>query len=281
LLIKSHDNAAIERQMRELLARLDQPPPSAKLTPADIFGSERGLEEAGSAAATVYPVWFGTNRNPHGRRGVGSERHPRTTYGRAEVLIPEGDRFGETGSPFWKKLLRFDLCDDRLRLHWLTTEERADWANEVQQTMRDAKEGVDTPQARFLLHGFNASFEEAAIRAAQIGFDLRVPGATAFFSWPSRGSVAAYPVDEASIEAGGAITDFLVDFATHCGAEKVHVVAHSMGNRGLVRALQRIAANAETRGHVKFGQVFLAAPGRRQRMTPAVAGDASFWKLER
>ena len=59
------------------------------------------------------------------------------------------------------------------------------------------------------------------------------------------------------------------------------MVAHSMGNRGLVRALQRIAANAETRGHVKFGQVFLAAPGRRQRMTPAVAGDASFWKLER
>ena len=29
---------------------------------------------------------------------------------------------------------------------------------------------------------------------------------------------------------------------------------------GLLRALQRIAANAETRGRVKFGQVFLAAP---------------------
>lgn len=33
-----------------------------------------------------------------------------------------------------------------------------------------------------------------------------------------------------------------------------------MGNRGLLRALQRIAASAETRGKVKFGQVFLAAP---------------------
>lgn len=33
-----------------------------------------------------------------------------------------------------------------------------------------------------------------------------------------------------------------------------------MGNRGLLRALQRIAANAETRGKVKFGQIFLAAP---------------------
>src|SRR5207253_495491 len=33
-----------------------------------------------------------------------------------------------------------------------------------------------------------------------------------------------------------------------------------MGNRGLLRALQRIAASAEARSKVKFGQVFLAAP---------------------
>lgn len=115
--------------------------------------------------------------------------------------------------------------------------------------------------ALFFLHGFNVSFEEAAIRAAQIGYDLKVSGAAEFFSWPSRGSVVAYPADEASIEASeGAITDFLVDFTRSCEAEKVHVIAHSMGNRGLLRALQRIAANAETRGKFRFGQVFLAAP---------------------
>lgn len=105
------------------------------------------------------------------------------------------------------------------------------------------------------------SFEDAAIRAAQLGCDLAVPGATAFFSWPSRGNVGAYPADEASIEASErAITDFLVDFAAKSGAAKIHVIAQSMGNRGLLRALQRIAANAGTRGKVKFGQIFLAAP---------------------
>jgi esterase/lipase superfamily enzyme len=111
------------------------------------------------------------------------------------------------------------------------------------------------------LHGFNVSFNEAAIRTAQIGVDLKVMGATAFFSWPSRGTVMAYSADEATIEASErAITEFLVEFVAKCGAEKVHVVAHSMGNRGLLRALQRIAANAETRGNVRFGQIFLAAP---------------------
>ena len=33
-----------------------------------------------------------------------------------------------------------------------------------------------------------------------------------------------------------------------------------MGNRGLARALQRIAADAATQSEVSFGQIFLAAP---------------------
>jgi len=209
----------------------------------------------------VYPVWFGTNRKPDGQGGFGTERHDRTTRGRAEVLVPEGHRFGETGTSFWKKLMRFDLRDDRLRVQRVTHQERDEWLTEIRRAMLDARIAGHMPHALVFLHGFNVTFEEAAIRTAQIGVDLLVPGATAFFSWPSRGSVAAYPADEATIEASeGEITDFLVDFTLNCRAEKVHIIAHSMGNRGLLRALQRIAATAETRSKVKFGQVFLAAP---------------------
>ncbi len=88
-----------------------------------------------------------------------------------------------------------------------------------------------------------------------------MPGATAFFSWPSRGGLKNYSVDEATIEASErAITEFLIEFSANCQADKIHVIAHSMGNRGLLHALQRIAGNAETQGKVKFGQIFLAAP---------------------
>jgi esterase/lipase superfamily enzyme len=178
-----------------------------------------------------------------------------------EVFVPEAHRFGETGTAFWKRLLRFDLRDDRLRLQHVEGQDREAFFADIHRAMRDASESGERPHALFFLHGFNVTFADAAIRAAQIGYDLKVLGATAFFSWPSRGSVTAYQADEASIEASERpITDFLVDFAANCGAEQVHVVAHSMGNRGLLRALQRIAANAETRGRVKFGQVFLAAP---------------------
>ena len=256
-----HEQAAIERRVRALVAELNQPAAQMRFKGLEPLMVERDSASP-EVAGAVYPVWFGTNRKPdsEGKCFTG-ERHDRVTCGRVEVLVPEAHRFGETGSAFWKRLLRFDLRDDHLRLQHIERQERDAFFSEIHAAMQAARESGETPHALFFLHGFNVTFEDAAIRAAQIGFDLKVPGATAFFSWPSRGSVAAYPADEATIEASEqAITDFLVDFTENCGAEKVHVIAHSMGNRGLLRALQRIAANAEMEGKVKFGQVFLAAP---------------------
>jgi esterase/lipase superfamily enzyme len=261
LVREHHDQAAIERRVRALMAELNQPSPRTLLLDPLDLRPERGTTEPESDGA-VFPVWFGTNRKPHpSGNGFSGDRHDRVTHGRVEVYVPEAHRFGETGAAFWKKLLRFDLRDDRLRVQHIQPQERNAFFSEIQAATEAARETGETPHALIFLHGFNVTFEDAAIRAAQIGFDLKAPGATAFFSWPSRGSVTAYAADEASIEGSEqAITDFLVDFTQNCGARKVHVIAHSMGNRGLLRALQRIAANAETRGKVKFGQVFLAAP---------------------
>jgi esterase/lipase superfamily enzyme len=256
-----HEQAAIERRVRGLLAELNQRASDIRVKGLGPLMVERDSAPP-EVAGVVYPVWFGTNRKPDSEgKGFTGERHDRVTRGRVEVLVPEVHRFGETGSAFWKRLLRFDLRDDHLRLQRMEQQERDAFFLEIHTAMLVARESGETPHALFFLHGFNVTFEDAATRAAQIGFDLKVPGATAFYSWPSRGSVAAYPADEATIEASEqAVTDFLVDFTQNCGAEKVHVIAHSMGNRGLLRALQRIAANAEKQGKVKFGQVFLAAP---------------------
>ena len=257
LATESADHAALERQVRALLAELGSASPvKTRIESFDPFA-----ERSAPTPATddrLYPLWFGTNRRPSADgKGFTGERHSRTTLGQVTVRVPEAHRFGETGSSFWSKLKRLDFRDDRLRLHQMVVQDTASFYSGLQTAMQ--QEGAR--HALFFLHGFNVSFEDGAIRAAQLGCDLAVPGTTAFFSWPSRGNVVAYPADEASIEASErAITDFLVEFAAKCGAAKIHVIAHSMGNRGLLRALQRIAANAETRGQVKFGQIFLAAP---------------------
>ena len=210
----------------------------------------------------VYPVWFGTNRKPnsHGTDFT-AERNETNIYGRVDVYIPQAHRFGEIGTGFWTRLLRGDLRNDSLRMQLVEQEPPNQFYTEINAAIRAAQGTGDQPQALVFVHGYNESFEEAAVRAAQIGFDLKVPGPTAFFSWPSQGTFQGYAADEASIEASeGAVADFLVDFAAHCGTTNISIIAHSMGNRGLLRALQRISANAEIRSKVKFNQIILAAP---------------------
>lgn len=249
-----------ERQVRALMAELELSNTKIRILESALSSEKDIGPDQGNGV--VYPVWFGTNRKPETRGdGFTGERHDQITRGRVEVFIPESHRFGETGSSFWQRLLRFNLSNDRLRVQRVQKQECEEFFGEIQDAMRDARDAGEAPHALLYLHGFSVSFEEAAIRTAQIGYDLKVTGATAFFSWPSRGSVSAYLADEATIEASEkAITEFLEDFTQNCGAEKVHVIAHSMGNRGLLRALQRIAAAAESQSSWKLCQVFLAAP---------------------
>jgi esterase/lipase superfamily enzyme len=83
----------------------------------------------------------------------------------------------------------------------------------------------------------------------------------AFFSWPSLGSADGYAADAANIESSEpALTEFLVRLATDSGARRVHLVAHRMGNRGVMRAIQRISAKASLAATIRFGQLILAAP---------------------
>jgi esterase/lipase superfamily enzyme len=51
----------------------------------------------------------------------------------------------------------------------------------------------------------------------------------------------------------------MADFTLKSGAEAVHIIAHSMGNRGVLRAVNRIAARGQDRAKVRFGQIILAA----------------------
>jgi esterase/lipase superfamily enzyme len=214
----------------------------------------------------VFPVWFATNRKPVGETtnvAFSAERRNGTAYGRVDVFVPEAHRFGETGNGFLKRLLRGDLRDDRLRLQKTELQKMELFYDEIRQRIDAASRDGYKPQALLFLHGFNVTFEEAAIRAAQVGFDLGVPGPTAFFSWPSLGDpvLSGYRADEKMIvESETAIADFLAAFCEKSGATNICFIAHSMGNRGLLSALKKISLSAGNLGKVKFNEIILAAP---------------------
>jgi hypothetical protein len=206
------DRACLERRVRALMTALDQPAAGPRVSILDPFNLERS-SSLPAADGVVYPVWFGTNRKPEAQGdGFTGERHDRITRGRVEVLCR---RCTVSARPVWAS---GDVCCVSTCATTAcgsnTWRGRSGMPSSRTSTRRcRPRDSGEQPHALFFLHGFNVTFTDAAIRAAQIGYDLKVSGATAFCSWPSRGSVAAYPVDEASIEASEqAITDFLVDF---------------------------------------------------------------------
>lgn len=216
-----------------------------------------------STTATLYPLWFGTNRKPNElqdlSQGFSSERDTQLYYGTCQVAVPKSHKIGSTGSSWWQRLKT--LTDDRLKIEKNSLKvlaEAAFWAN-IQHNLQERE--LNERSALVFIHGFNVSFEEAAKRAAQIGFDLQVPGMMAFYSWPSKGKLASYPADEATIEASEQyIAEFLLNLVQKSEAKKIHIIAHSMGNRGLLRAMQRILTQVQAESRISFGQIFLAAP---------------------
>src|SRR5262249_46315918 len=120
---------------------------------------------------------------------------------RVDVIVPKAHRFGETGASFLVHLRRWDFRDDSLSIDKITPLEAGQMWMELADAMQQAKSAGDPAYGLLFLHGYRTTFDEAAVRAAQIGFDLKVTGATAFFSWPSLGTASGYSADEATIEA--------------------------------------------------------------------------------
>ena len=82
------------------------------------------------------------------------------------------------------------------------------------------------------------------------------------YSWPSQGSATAYTIDEAAwASAAAKWRDFLDTVVSQSGAARIHLIAHSMGNRALIEALQTYLANRapDNRQHL-FGQIVFTAP---------------------
>jgi len=106
------------------------------------------------------------------------------------------------------------------------------------------------------VHGFNVSFEEALASCCRLALDLAQPPMSLFlFSWPSNGQLLpflSYASDRHDARASGPalgrglqkLAHFLrgVSPENYCG-QRLHLLAHSMGNYALRHALQQIRSS--------------------------------------
>jgi esterase/lipase superfamily enzyme len=129
----------------------------------------------------------------------------------------------------------------------------------IQALGTTAEEAVDTAVAEprdvlVFIHGYNVGFNNAALRTAQLAYDLGFPGLPMLYSWPSAADVKAYAADkEAARFSAYHLMQFLRMLLNQVGPRQIHVIAHSMGNETLIGALKGLSLEEGRQlGHVVF-----------------------------
>ena len=219
-----------------------------------------------------YQVFYGTTRAPIIERGAvtgfGGERATSISYGVCEVIIPESRKIGSLGSPLWKRLL--NRKDDRIHLEHLIPLNQDIFSDHLTHTAKVMK---IKERPTIFVHGYRNSFEDAVLRAAQIGSDLGLGQGIGLFSWPSKNTLLGYAADGAACDASAfQLADFIETFIDSSPEKSVNLIAHSMGCRCLVGAFEKLA-NGRKNILKRVNQVVLAAADIDSGVMPNIASQ--------
>lgn len=224
-----------------------------------------GLEEAVPADREEkqdlqIPVFFATDRQLDtsqqlakvfaNRRGDG-----RLHYGLATVSIPLNHQVGVLETPNRWLFQKFDPKKHFtvLTLDLMSQTEFKDEVNDSYET--------DEREILIFIHGYQTSFQGGLRRTAQLAYDLNFDGIAMYYSWPSAVQILKYSADEATIEWSQDHFDQFLSFVmTDLGATKIHVIAHSMGNRLLSRAMKNLSLDGMPEDAAQLRQIVFTAP---------------------
>lgn len=206
--------------------------------------------------ATWSMLMFRSELQQHWQIHTGTSFGPRrdpaevVRYGTCAVSIPPRHKVGAVERP----LIGPENEQDHVVLKEIEKLEETAFFDLVKS--RIAELPKDSRSCFIFIHGFNVDFDSAARRTAQMHYDLKFETVPIFFSWPSRANVRHYFSDRNEIEFSRyVIKQFLSDIAQRVEADRIHVIAHSMGADATCRAI----ADLGDRGKI-FDQIILAAP---------------------
>lgn len=176
-------------------------------------------------------------------------------YGTAKVSIPLTHKPGQIETASYTTFFREDPMHHIVLQVVNPTEPDGVFAQ-----MRDQLNRTGSDEAFVFVHGFNVTFSEAAKRTAQIAYDMQFSGLPFLFSWPSQGNAYSYISDTAVVRMSGRrLLSVLKRVVAESGAKRIHLIAHSMGNRAMTDALELFALEHKGKPPA-FEQLLLTAP---------------------
>ena len=237
------DEAVVSR--RALIGRF------ASVASVLALGGCAGLDGAGArfdaSALSLDPTLLvATSRKPvnsgRAKPWFGPERSSTMTVARAKLLPPDDSRFS---------LAAVGLVDWRL--------DRVDpVSGEVGDLLAQAGGGGDV---LIYVHGFNQTFETAALDAAHLSDGIKFRGRTIVFSWPSKAGLFDYAYDrDSAMYSRDGFERVLSSVVSAPSAGRVHIVAHSMGTMLALESLRQLYARYGDTVTGRIGAVVFAAP---------------------
>jgi esterase/lipase superfamily enzyme len=171
----------------------------------------------------------------------GTERAPAMSLARARLVPPDEGRFS---------LSAVGLEDWQLQ------------GIELAQHLNDLiGPGPERHDILIYVHGFNQTFESAALDAARLSDGVRFHGETMVFSWPSKAKLFDYGYDrESAMWSRDALERVLSRLMDNPGVGRIHLVAHSVGTMVSMEALRQIYARHGLAVTEKIGAVIFASP---------------------
>lgn len=210
----------------------------------------------------TYQVLYGTNRK-EGNHQKGNtisfreKRNKKLSLGQCCVSIPKKHRQGELERPGW---LYKHLFGESPKKHFTILDNNVVNQNHFIKLLKEKFEDSGANDVLLFIHGFNTSFKDAIYRTAQLGYDLCFRGAVTAFSWPSQGRGIDYISDIQSAEYSiPFLSDFIELILSSSNIGRFHIIAHSMGNLILCKALEKLNSKGIYPNSI-INQIILAAP---------------------
>lgn len=205
----------------------------------------------------VERVFVGTTRadDRDGTLNIGS-RSFASRYLRQDISLPLDRAAGSLPLP-----PRRGVVDPRRQI--TTVGERkfdsdAAFRAELADAMRGSRKG--TREAVVFVHGFNNTFAEGLYRFAQLNHDLDLPGVPVHYSWPSKATVLGYAYDRDSALFARDGLENLLNQVAQAGADRILLVAHSMGSHLTMESLRQLAIRGDQSVLRRIGGVILMSP---------------------
>jgi esterase/lipase superfamily enzyme len=202
-------------------------------------------------------TYYATNRNLSGNpepAKVYGSHVAQLSYGRAIVTIPTTHKEGNIELP---SIWRLEREPDPNR-HFVLKSVTPLKTDAARAEMTEKLKGPDGKAVLVYLHGYNMGFSEAAMRTAQLAYDLRFPGVPLFFSWPSAGQAVAYLQDAETAQLSEGAFDQLLEDLAELPTTDIYVIAHSMGSRIVSQVLKSRVERGKSTRHLT--ELLMAAP---------------------